>query len=107
MDTITSDEFRALPGVEDWRPGETGAVALFRTGNFATGAELFAAIAELAEEANHHPDVNVRYATVRVTLMTHSAGGLTHKDAALAARISEAARELDIRADTGQLKADS
>ncbi|NLP82919.1 4a-hydroxytetrahydrobiopterin dehydratase [Microbacterium sp. CFH 90308] len=96
MDTITSEEFRAHPGVEDWTPGAAGAVAHFRTGNFATGAQLFAAIAELAEEADHHPDVDIRYASVRVTLMTHSAGGLTAKDAELAARISDAARELDI-----------
>ena len=99
MDTITSEEFRAHPGVDDWAPGEAGAVGRFRTGNFATGAQLFAAIAELAEEADHHPDVDIRYASVRVTLMTHSAGGLTVKDAALAARISDAARELDIPAE--------
>lgn len=104
MDTITVDEFRAEPGVEDWRPTQTGAVALFRTGSFATGAQLFAAIAELADEANHHPDVDVRYAAVRVRLFTHSAGGLTRKDAALAAGISAAARELDIEADTDPLK---
>ncbi|WP_164861679.1 4a-hydroxytetrahydrobiopterin dehydratase [Microbacterium sp. CPCC 204701] len=99
MDTITSDEFRAHRGVADWTPGEAGAVANFRTGNFAIGAQLFAVIAELAEEADHHPDVDIRYSSVRVTLMTHSAGGLTARDAELAARISDAARELDIPAD--------
>ncbi|MFE5408577.1 4a-hydroxytetrahydrobiopterin dehydratase [Microbacterium sp. NPDC056569] len=103
MDTITRDEFRAFPGVEDWHPRVTGAFALFRTGTFATGAQLFAAIAELAEAADHHPDVDVRYTTVRVRLLTHSAGGLTAKDAELAARISEAARELDIPAETGRM----
>lgn len=100
MDTITSDEFRAFPGVEDWRPRATGAFALFRTGDFATGARLFAAIAELADAADHHPDVDVRYARVRVRLLTHSAGGLTAKDAELAARISDAARELELQAET-------
>ncbi|MFC8679883.1 VOC family protein [Microbacterium ureisolvens] len=104
MDTITSREFRAFPGVEDWRPRVTGAFALFRTGTFAVGAQLFGAIAELAETADHHPDVDVRYATVRVRLLTHSAGGLTAKDAALAAQISEAARELDISAVTDRMQ---
>lgn len=104
MDTITTDQFRGFPGVEDWRPRATGAFALFRTGSFATGAQLFGAIAELAEAADHHPDVDVRYSTVRVRLLTHSAGGLTAKDAALAAQISEAARELDIEAETDRMQ---
>jgi 4a-hydroxytetrahydrobiopterin dehydratase len=104
METITPREFRALPGVEDWRARITGAFALFRTGTFAVGAQLFAAIAELAEAADHHPDVDVRYATVRVRLFTHSAGGLTAKDAALAVQISEAARELDIPAATDRMR---
>lgn len=104
MDTITNKEFRAFPGVEDWRPRATGAFALFRTGSFAVGAQLFGAIAELAEAADHHPDVDVRYSTVRVRLLTHSAGGLTVKDAELAARISEAARELDLRAETNRMQ---
>jgi 4a-hydroxytetrahydrobiopterin dehydratase len=98
MDTISADQFRAEPGVEDWRTGEGGAVAEFQTRAFATGAKLFEAIAELAEAANHHPDVTVTYPSVRVTLITHSAGGLTAKDVALAQRISAAARELGIAA---------
>jgi 4a-hydroxytetrahydrobiopterin dehydratase len=101
MDTITADEFRAEVGVEDWRPGERGAVAEFQTGDFAAGARLFAAIAELAEAANHHPEVTVTYPSVRVTLTTHSAGGLTAKDVALARRISAAARDLGIEAAPG------
>ena len=98
MDTITAEQFRAEPGVDDWRPGQDGAVAEFRTGTFAAGARLFAAIAELAEAANHHPNVTVTYPSVRVSLITHSAGGLTRKDVALAQRISAAARAMGISA---------
>ncbi|MDL9981349.1 4a-hydroxytetrahydrobiopterin dehydratase [Microbacterium sp. ASV49] len=99
MGTITVEEFRASPGVEDWSAGTAGASATFRTGDFATGATLFAAIAALAEAANHHPDVDIRYSKVDVRLFTHSAGGLTEKDAALAAQISQAARELHVAVD--------
>jgi len=99
METITSREFRSEPGVEDWRAGVDGASAAFATGDFATGARLFTAIAELAEAANHHPDVEVRYSAVRVTLFTHSAGGLTRKDVALARQISDAATGLGIAVD--------
>ncbi len=104
MDTITPAEFRAAAGVEDWRARVTGASALFRTRDFATGAKLFGAITELAEQANHHPDVDVRYGTVRVRLLTHSAHGLTTKDVALAQQISAAARELGIEARTDRMQ---
>lgn len=96
MDTIAYDEFRTADGVGDWRQDGSGAAVTFRTGDFATGAKLFAAIADLAEAANHHPDVEVTYPTVRVRLETHSAGGLTTKDARLAAQISRAAGDLGI-----------
>ena len=44
-------------------------------------------VAELAEAADHHPDIDVRYNRVRLTLSTHSAGGVTEKDFALARAI--------------------
>ena len=96
METITAEEFRATPGVEDWGVGVNGAVVHYRTGDFASGARLFGAITELAEAANHHPDVDIRYSTVRVRLFTHSAKGVTAKDAALAQQISSAARDLGV-----------
>lgn len=96
MDTITYDRFRAEDGVGDWVQDGSGVAVTFRTGDFATGARLFAAIADLAEAANHHPDVEVSYPKVRVRLETHSAGGLTRKDARLAAEISRAAAGLGI-----------
>lgn len=99
MDTITPEQFSAEPGVDDWSASDDGAVATYRTGDFATGAKLFARIADLADTANHHPDVEVTYPTVRVTLITHSAGGLTAKDVALARQISAAARDLGIVAE--------
>ena len=44
-------------------------------------------VGELAESANHHPDIDIRYNKVRFALVTHSAGGLTKNDFDLAARI--------------------
>ena len=99
MDTIPAEEFRAQAGADGWRADDDGARIDFATGDFATGARLFAAIAELAEQANHHPDVDVRYSRVGVHLFTHSAGGLTHKDVELANRISATAEELGIPVD--------
>ncbi len=44
-------------------------------------------VGEMAETANHHPDIDIRYNKVRFALVTHSAGGLTKNDFDLAARI--------------------
>ncbi len=46
-------------------------------------------VAELAEAADHHPDITIRYKRVILVLATHSAGGLTEKDIALARQIEE------------------
>ena len=47
------------------------------------------AVASLAEEHNHHPDIDIRYATALLTLSTHSEGGITQKDIDLAVDIDK------------------
>lgn len=59
--------------------------------DFAQAMVFVNEVARLAEEADHHPDILVRYNKVRLTLSTHSAGGLTAKDEALARKIEAAA----------------
>src|SRR6185437_15565746 len=76
-----------------------GACAHFRTGSFAVGVALVDAIGRLAEAANHHPDVDLRYAGVTVRLWTHEVDGLSERDITLARQISGAARELNLPAD--------
>lgn len=95
---ISAEEFTAAEGVGDWRAEGETAQARFRTGNFALGVQLVVAIGELADAANHHPDVDLRYPSVSVRLTTHDSGGLTGKDVDLARRISAAARELGVSA---------
>jgi len=51
-------------------------------------------VADVAERLNHHPDIDVRYTTVRLVVSTHDAGGLTELDLALAADASAAAAAL-------------
>jgi 4a-hydroxytetrahydrobiopterin dehydratase len=96
---ITSRQFHEAPGVEDWRALFSGACAHFRTGSFAAGVALVDAIGKLADEANHHPDIDLRYAGVSVRLSTHEVEGLSERDVDLAQRISAAARELGLRAE--------
>jgi 4a-hydroxytetrahydrobiopterin dehydratase len=96
---ITAAQFHEHDGVDDWRVLFGGAHAHFRTGSFATGVTLLDAIGELADAANHHPDVDLRYGGVTVRLVSHDVGGLSDRDVRLARQISDAARELDIPAD--------
>jgi 4a-hydroxytetrahydrobiopterin dehydratase len=66
--------------------------ALRRTVQLPSFAEAIAfvnRIADLAEEANHHPDIDIRYRTVTVSWTTHSAGGITERDRELAARTEQ------------------
>ncbi|MDV8057443.1 MULTISPECIES: 4a-hydroxytetrahydrobiopterin dehydratase [unclassified Rhodococcus (in: high G+C Gram-positive bacteria)] len=55
--------------------------------SFPAAIEAVNRVAEAAEEADHHPDIDIRWRTLTFTLSTHSAGGLTQKDVDLARRI--------------------
>lgn len=54
--------------------------------DFARAIEFVNQVAGIAEEMDHHPDIDIRYDTVVLSLSTHSAGGLTERDFRLAAR---------------------
>lgn len=96
---LSGDEFHEPDGVADWRVLAHGACARFRTGDFATGVRLVTRIGALADAANHHPDVDLRYPAVTVRLITHDVGGLTDRDVRLAHEISTVAAELGIAGD--------
>lgn len=98
-EAITSRQFHASDGVADWRIVFDGARAVFRTETFAAGFALAGRIAMLAEEAGHHPDLDLRYRSVGVRLWTEAVQGITERDVQLARAISAAARELGIAAD--------
>ena len=96
---ITPRQFHEATGVEDWHVLFEGACAYFDTGSFAAGVELLEAIGRLADASNHHPDVDLRYGGLTVRLTTHSVGGLSERDIALAQQISAAARAMGVPAD--------
>jgi 4a-hydroxytetrahydrobiopterin dehydratase len=59
----------------------------YRFGAFPAAIAFVNRVASLAEEADHHPDIDIRFDRVRLTLWTHVAGGLTRRDFDLAERI--------------------
>lgn len=91
---LTPAEVAGLDGLDHWRVVLQTLRADFETGSYPAAAALTVAIAEAAEDAGHHPDIDVRYpGRVAVTLTTHGAGGLTRADVGLARRISALADE--------------
>jgi 4a-hydroxytetrahydrobiopterin dehydratase len=99
-ETIAPSRFHEF----DWRVIRDEAATHFRTGSFAAGVALVDAIGELADAANHHPDVDLRYHGVTVRLKTHSERTLTERDVALARQISERALEMGVTVDLGELQ---
>ena len=58
--------------------------------SFLDGIAGVRTVAELAERADHHPDIDIRWRTVHLALSTHSEGGITEKDVELARQIDAA-----------------
>lgn len=75
----------------DWRIMFSALHARFATGDFATGLRLVEAIGAVAEDADHHPDLDLKYPHLDVRLTSHDVGGVTQRDVRLARRISELA----------------
>lgn len=76
----------ALPELAWTREGDA-LVKVVRKADFAEALAYVNAVGALAEAADHHPDIDIRWNTVTLALSTHSAGGLTAKDLDMAAQI--------------------
>ncbi|HEY2672480.1 MAG TPA: 4a-hydroxytetrahydrobiopterin dehydratase [Rugosimonospora sp.] len=93
MATVLSAEqlSTALAGLPGWA-GDTNEISRTITASgFLGGISLVTAVADAAETMNHHPDIDIRWRDVTFRLSTHSDGGVTELDLALAARINELA----------------
>ena len=80
------DEALSSRGLSWEREGDA-LVKQVRRGDFAGALQYVNAVGQLAEAANHHPDIDIRWNTVVLRLSTHSAGGITELDLRLAAEI--------------------
>jgi 4a-hydroxytetrahydrobiopterin dehydratase len=80
-----------LTGLEGWARSGDEIVKTFELPSFPEAIAFVTRIADRAEAADHHPDLDIRYRKVRVALSTHDAGGITTKDLALAEEIDTAA----------------
>lgn len=86
--TLTDDEIsRRLSLLDGWTRGENWIEKAYRFKNFLRAMSFVNAVAYVAEQANHHPDITIRYNEVTLRNWTHAAGGLTAYDFELAERI--------------------
>ncbi len=77
----------AAPDAPAWELVDGQLVKEVTCTGFAAALDYVMAVGALAEEADHHPDIDIRWRTVRLALTTHDAGGITGLDLALARSI--------------------
>lgn len=79
------EKMRTLP---QWKLEGKELVRRFEFPDFVSAMHFVNAVAEKAEAAGHHPDIDIRYNKVRLALMSHDSGGLTERDIDMAQRLN-------------------
>lgn len=88
MAVLSDDEVdAAAASLDGWQRADGALRRSVTFGSFLDGIEGVRRVAELAERADHHPDIDIRWRTVTFALVTHSEGGITDKDVELAREI--------------------
>jgi 4a-hydroxytetrahydrobiopterin dehydratase len=85
MAVLTDEQVdAALPELNGWERKDGALRRSIKFPEFLAGIEAVRRVAQRAEEKDHHPDIDIRWRTVTFALVTHSDGGITEKDFALA-----------------------
>ena len=91
-ESMVVKELAAVPG---WSRDGAEIVRLFKFPSYLAGIDFVKKVARLAEEMNHHHDMQVGWRKVTLRLSTHSKGGLTALDFALARKVDAVAESAD------------
>jgi 4a-hydroxytetrahydrobiopterin dehydratase len=87
-DTVDDSEIQSrLKKIPEWEHEGSHLERLFEFDEFTEAIDFVNAVAEIAEDAGHHPDIDIRYNKVLLMLTTHSKKGLTENDFVLAEKI--------------------
>lgn len=85
---LTAQDIKTwLKKLPEWELEKKHIERLFEFDDFSQAIEFVNGVAEIAEEEDHHPEIDIRYNKVKVALSTHSEGGLTDLDFELAEKI--------------------
>lgn len=94
MAKLSEDELdAALEDLPEWTREGDEIERELQLPTFPAAIDLVVQIADIAQAADHHPDIDIRYNRLRIVLTTHDAGGLTNKDIELATSIEAAAHD--------------
>ena len=97
---LTDEEVeRQLADLPQWTREGDAIVATIEAPDFPTAIAIVSEAAEVAEEMNHHPDIDIRWRTTSWLLTTHDADGLTQLDIEQAHRITGIARRHGVTID--------
>ena len=95
---------KRLKTLKGWKHEGNFITKVFEFSKFTDGIAFIDRVAEVAEREEHHPDIDVRYTTVTLSLQTHSEGGVTKWDVELAKAVEQMLKE-KFRHVTGRLAA--
>jgi len=91
MAILSPDQIRkSLKEIPEWHRRGIVILRTFELADFAAAMKFVTRAGRLAENAWHHPDIDIRWNKVTLSLCTHSEGGLTEKDFSLAAKLDRA-----------------
>lgn len=82
-----ADMTKRLKALDGWKVSGGELNKTFKLASFPFAIEFVRQIGTLAEEAQHHPDIDIRFDKVKIALSTHDENGITEKDFALASQI--------------------
>ena len=80
---------QAIASLPGWQRQGKAIQRVFEFTDFKAAMQFVNKIADAAEQANHHPDIDIRYNKVTMALVSHDAGGVTQRDVKMARRINE------------------
>lgn len=91
MAVLTPSEIDALLKENpEWKLDSGKLVRDWSFEDFVKAMAFVNRVAEIAESAGHHPDIDIRYNRVRLALVSHDAGGITQRDAKMVPRLNQA-----------------
>jgi 4a-hydroxytetrahydrobiopterin dehydratase len=87
---LTDSEIQqALGSLHGWQRQGKAIQRVFEFPDFKAAMAFVNKAADAAEQANHHPDIDIRYNKVTVALISHDSGGVTQRDVRMAKKINE------------------
>lgn len=92
MPVLTEVEVKqSLGRLQGWRQNGKAIQRVFEFPDFKAAMQFVNRIADAAEQANHHPDIDIRYNKVTMALVSHDSGGVTERDVRMAEKINQIA----------------